>query len=156
MPFNREALPDPTAYFENQGLTLRGPGKWKTTRCNFHDGSDSMRVNTASGAWVCMNCGAKGGDVLAYEMQATGVEFIRAAQELGAWIDDGQPPHPSRNKPATLSPRAALEVLAFETMVVAIVGADMDKGKPPAPTDLKRLHVAVGRIQSLAKGYAPC
>ena len=156
MGFERDRLPDPVSYFENQGLALKGPGRWKTTECRFHGGS-SMRVNTASGAFVCMSgCGAKGGDVLAYEMLATGAEFIQAAKTLGAWVDDGRPPHPTRNKPATLSPRAALEVLAFETMVVAIVGADMDKGKPPAPTDLKRLHVAVGRIQALAGEYAPC
>ena len=65
MSFNRDALPEPIGYFEGMGLNLRGPGKWKTTRCEFHGGSDSMRVNTSSGAWVCMACGAKGGDVLA-------------------------------------------------------------------------------------------
>lgn len=151
MGFERDRLPDAVSYFENQGLALKGPGKWKTTRCNFHDGSDSMRVNTASGAWVCMNCGAKGGDVLAYEMQSTGTEFVQAAQELGAWVDDGRPP--ATTKPTSLPPRAALEALAFETLVVALAGADLAKGKPPAPTDLKRLHVAVGRIQALAEEY---
>jgi hypothetical protein len=67
MPFDRTLLPDPVTYFENQGLTLKGPrsAKWKTTTCNFHGGSDSMRVNVATGAWVCMSCGEKGGDVLA-------------------------------------------------------------------------------------------
>ena len=64
--FMRDRLPDPVSFFEAEGLTLTGPGKWKTTRCDFHDGSDSMRVNSESGAWRCMNCGAKGGDVLAY------------------------------------------------------------------------------------------
>ena len=151
MGFERDRLPDAVSYFENQGLALKGPGKWKTTRCNFHDGSDSMRVNTASGAWVCMACGVKGGDVLAYEMQSTGAEFIRAAQELEAWVDDGR--SPAIVKPTSLPPRAALEALAFESLVVALAGADLTKGKPLAPTDLKRLHVAVGRIQALAGEY---
>ena len=90
MPFNREALPDPIAYFENQGLALRGPGLWKTTRCDFHGASDKMRVNTASGGWKCMVCGTHGGDVLAHLMQSTGLDFIAAAKQLGAWVDDGQ------------------------------------------------------------------
>ena len=146
MGFERDRLPDPIAYFENQGLTLRGPGKWKTTRCNFHDGSDSMRVNTASGAWVCMSCGVKGGDVLAYEMQATGTEFVQAAQELGAWVDDGKPHHTNR-KPTSLPPRAALEVLAFETLIVAIEAGRMLQGHAP---EMSRLMVAAGRIQAIA------
>ena len=74
MSFDRNQLPDALTYFENRGLTLKGPpsAKWKSTACNFHGGSDSMRVNMASGAWVCMSCDAKGGDVLSYEMQASG------------------------------------------------------------------------------------
>ncbi len=148
MGFERDRLPDAVSYFENQGLALKGPGKWKTTRCNFHDGSDSMRVNTASGAWVCMNCGAKGGDVLAYEMQSTGTEFVQAAQELGAWVDDGRPP--ATTKPTSLPPRAALEALAFETLIVALEAGRMLQGHTP---DTKRVTLAAGRIQALAGEY---
>jgi hypothetical protein len=52
MTFIRDNLPDAASYFEGQGLTLTGPrsAKWRTTRCEFHGGSDSMRVNIASGA----------------------------------------------------------------------------------------------------------
>ena len=151
MGFEREKLPDPVSYFEGIGLTLRGPGKWKTTRCNFHDGSDSMRVNTASGAWVCMACGAKGGDVLAYEMQATGTEFVRAAQELGAWVDDGKPP--PTTKPAALPPRAALAALAHETSLLFIEAARMTKGYVPTPDDIARMGQAAGTIQLIAQDY---
>lgn len=151
MGFERDRLPDPIAYFENQGLTLRGPGKWKTARCNFHDGSDSMRVNTASGAWVCMSCGVKGGDVLAYEMQSTGTEFIQAAQELGAWVDDGKPP--PTTKPATLPPRAALAALAHETSLLFIEAARMTKGYVPTPDDIARMGQAAGTIQLIAGDY---
>ena len=151
MGFERDRLPDPIAYFENQGLTLRGPGKWNTTRCNFHDGSDSMRVNTASGAWVCMACGAKGCDVLSYEMQATGTEFVRAAQELGAWVDDGRPP--PTTKPAALPPRAALAALAHETSLLFIEAARMTKGYVPTPDDIARMGQAAGTIQLIAQDY---
>ncbi len=51
MSFDRERMPDPVSYFEGEGLKLSGPGKWKTTGCTFHGGSDSMRINVASGAW---------------------------------------------------------------------------------------------------------
>ena len=86
MTFQRENLPEPVSYFESQGHVLNGPGKWKTTNCAFHGGSDSMRVNVHSGAWRCMNCGESGGDVLAYEMKITGKEFVEAAKAIGAWV----------------------------------------------------------------------
>lgn len=151
MGFERDRLPDPVSYFENEGLALKGPGKWKTTRCNFHGGSDSMRVNTASGAWVCMACGVKGCDVLSYEMQATGTEFVRAAQELGAWVDDGRPP-PS-TKPAALPPRAALAALAHETSLLFIEAARMTRGYVPTPDDIARMGQAAGTIQLIAQDY---
>ena len=120
MSFDRERLPDPVTYFEERGLKLSGPrsAKWRTTSCIFHGGSDSMRINVASGAWVCMACDEKGGDVLAYEMAATGAEFVDAAKALGAWLDDGKP-H-TLQKPSPLSPRAALSVMGFEATFVAI------------------------------------
>ena len=85
MPFDRTRLPEPAGYFASQGLTLKGPHRspWQTTACSFHGGSDSMRVNVINGAFVCMNCGVKGGDVLAYEMQASSLEFVAAAKALG-------------------------------------------------------------------------
>ena len=152
MSFNRDNLPDPADYFEGVGLVLKGPGKWKTTRCEFHNGSDSMRVNTATGAWVCMSCGFKGGDVLAYEMQSTGTEFIQAAKALGAWMDDGKPP--TQAKPTALSPRAALGALAFETLLVAVAAGNVSKGIALSDDDRKRVMVAAGRIQHIAGDFA--
>lgn len=48
MSLDRDRLPDPRAFFDREGLALKGSGKWRTTRCDFHDGSDSMRVNVES------------------------------------------------------------------------------------------------------------
>ena len=42
-----------------------------------------MFFNT--GAFRCMVCGAKGGDVLAFYMLRHGLRFIDAAKALGAW-----------------------------------------------------------------------
>ena len=39
-----------------------------------------MRVNVATGSWVCMSCGEKGGGVLAHKINANGKEFVDAAK----------------------------------------------------------------------------
>lgn len=153
MTFNRELLPDPATYFESQGLTLAGPrnAKWKTTRCDFHGGRDSLRVNVQNGAWVCMACGEKGGDVLAYEMARTGADFVAAAKSLGAWIDDRQPLKPQRSAP--LPPRAALAVLAFETTLAAVAAGNLANDVSLTDADRIRLQKAAGRINLIAEAY---
>ena len=152
MGFDRTLLPDATSYFESEGLKLTGRGKWRTTECKFHDGSDSMRINTATGAWVCMNCAAKGGDVLAYHMATSGEEFVQAAKSLGAWIDDGKPTRPQRAAP--LPPRAALEVLGFECNLTAVAAGNIAHGVILTDADRSRLMVAAGRINRLVEAYA--
>ena len=154
MAFDRNLLPDPTAYFEEQGLKLTGPrrAKWKTTACNFHGGSDSLRVNTGTGAWVCMSCGEKGGDVLAYELAATGADFVDAAKAVGAWVDDGKPYTPPR--PTPLSPRAALSAMAFEATLTAIAAGNIAKGVLLTDADRARLMAAASRINLLTEAFA--
>jgi hypothetical protein len=151
MSFDRTHLPDPLAYFEGEGLKLTTRGKWRTTACRFHAGSDSMRVNATTGAWVCMSCGAKGGDVLAYEMAAHGVDFVTAAKALGAWVDDGKPE--PRRKPTPLPPRAALEVLSFEAMLTAVAAGNLAHGLELSDSDRARLMSAVNRINKVAEVY---
>jgi len=154
MAFDRNLLPDPASYFENQGLTLKGPrsAKWKTTACNFHGGSDSMRVNVSSGAWVCMSCGEKGGDVLAYEVKEGGREFVAAAKALGCWVDDGRPYVPP--KPTPLSPRQALSVMAFESTLAAVAAGNVAHGLTLTDADRARLMVAANRINRLVEAFA--
>ena len=154
MPFDRNLLPDPTAYFENQGLKLTGPrkAKWRTTVCNFHGGSDSLRVNTATGAWVCMSCGEKGGDVLAYELAATGADFVDAAKAVGAWVDDGKPY--TLPRPTPLSPRAALSAMAFEATLTAIAAGNIAEGVLLTDADRARLMAAASRINLLTEAFA--
>lgn len=151
--FDRNLLPEPQNYFESLGLKLTGPArsKWKTTRCEFHGGSDSMRINTSTGGWVCMSCDAKGGDVLAYEMQRTGTEFVQAAQALGAWIGTGQPP--THHRPAPLPPRAALQVLGAECNLIAVAGGNIARGIALQDVDLQRLLVATNRVIRLVEAY---
>ena len=154
MPFDRTLLPDPLTYFQNQGLNLKGPrsAKWKTTTCNFHGGSDSMRLNTSTGSWVCMSCGEKGGDVLAYEIAVTGADFVAAAKAIGAWVDDGKPYKPQ--KPTPLSPRAALSAMAFEATLTAIAAGNVAKGVLLTDADRSRLMTAAGRINRMVEVFA--
>jgi DNA primase len=85
--FKREALPDPAGYYaDNAALRLIGSGRWRSAVCPFHDDTrPSLRVNTETGAFRCMVCNAKGGDVLAYHRQRHGLSFMQAARDLGAW-----------------------------------------------------------------------
>lgn len=145
MTFDRRNLPEPVGYYEAAGLTFRERrGKWRTTRCEFHGGSDSMRINTESGSFCCMACGASGGDVLAYEMQLTGAEFIDACKALGCWVDDGKPA--PQHKPTPMSPRAALEVIGFETTLIAIEAGRIASGIVPTDSDKARILEAANRI----------
>lgn len=84
--FNRELLPRPGKYFQQQGLKITGGGEWKSARCPFHaDTKPSLRLRLDSGGFRCMACGAKGGDVLAFHMKLKNLKFIEAAKQLGAW-----------------------------------------------------------------------
>ena len=152
MPFDRNALPEPLGYYEAQGLQFRErKGKWRTTRCDFHQGSDSMRVNVSTGAWCCMACNAHGGDVLAYEMQLTGADFMTAAKALGCWSDDGKPA--IQSKPTPISARAALQALSFEALLVAMEAARVAKGATPTEADKARVLAASNRIIRLVEAF---
>lgn len=150
--FIRNRLPDPVDFFELEGVPLKGPGRWKTGPCHFHGGSDSMRVNVQTGAWVCMNCGIKGGDVLSYAMQRHGMEFIDAAKALGAW-DEATPRGNAPHKPRGFSARAAVEVLRRETLLVCVAACNLAKGLVVSDVDRKRLVEAAARIQLVTEEF---
>lgn len=151
MGFERDRLPDSRHYYEGQGLSLGKGKKWVTTTCQFHQGSDSMRINLHSGAFVCMaGCGARGGDVLAYHMAAHGLEFIEAAKELGAWVDDGKP---APANPAPFTPRQALDALKTEVNLIAIASGNVAHGVALSDRDRARLMQAAGRVLRIAEVY---
>ena len=145
MAFDRNALPEPLAYFEAQGLQFRErKGRWRTTRCDFHGGSDSMRVNVQTGAWCCMSCNAHGGDVLAFQMAAHGQTFVEAAKALGCWIDDGKPQH--HRRPKALPAHEALELIEHEAGLVALEAARLANGHPITDEIKARLLQAAAAI----------
>ena len=83
----RHALPDANTYYTDRAaLRLIGRGHWRSALCPFHeDTHPSLRINIDNGAYRCMVCGAKGGDVLAYHRARHGLSFQQAAHDLGAW-----------------------------------------------------------------------
>lgn len=84
--FRRDRLPSPGAYYEREGISLKGGGEWKNARCPFHnDTRPSLRVRLDSGGFRCMVCGAHGGDVLAFHRRLHNLSFVEAAKALGAW-----------------------------------------------------------------------
>lgn len=145
MSFDRESLPDPWSYYRDElegGLT--GRGLWRTAYCPWHGGL-SLKINVKSGAFHCHGCGElSGGDVLSFHMQTHHLEFVEAAKSLGAWRSDGIPERP--RKPTPLSARAAIGVLKFETMVVAIAAGNIGNGIALSERDKRRVLKAGGRI----------
>lgn len=84
--FRKERLPSGIEYFNAWGIALKGSGAWRDAICPFHvDTKPSLRVRADSGAYRCMVCGAHGGDVLSFHVKRSGLNFIQAAKELGAW-----------------------------------------------------------------------
>ena len=149
--FIRENLPDPIDYFESQGLILKGQGPWRTTKCNFHGGSDSMRVMVSTGAWRCMSCAVKGGNVLDYHMEDSGLGFVAAAKELGAWNYEGSAP--KQYKKERIPASKAILILAFESNLAAVAAGNAAKGVILSDVDRMRLCVAASRIQHIAGDY---
>jgi DNA primase len=87
--FIRNALPNPSEYYSQQGLKLKGRGEWRTAKCPFHeDHNPSLKIRIENGAFRCMSCWTKGGDVLAFHMKLYKLRFIEASKALGAWEYD--------------------------------------------------------------------
>lgn len=99
-----------------------------------------------------MSCNAKGGDVLAHFMAEHGLDFITAAQALGAWHDDGKPTKPHRPKP--LPATDAIQVLAFESNFTAIAAGNLAHGVSLTDNDRARLRVAAQRINHIGELFA--
>lgn len=83
---NRALLPNPIDYLQSQQISFKGSGQWRDVLCPFHDDkSPSLRMNATTGGFKCMACGAKGGDIIAFHQQLTGLGFIETCKALGAW-----------------------------------------------------------------------
>ncbi len=153
MSLVRNHLPGAVEYFESQGYVFQErKGKWRTTKC-INCGKPHFRVNTETGSGVCMTgCGAKGGDVLAFQMALHGQDFVTACKALGAWQDDPKDTAAPRRRPLPFPARDALEVLEVEANLVAIAAGNVAHGVALSGGDRMRLMQAAGRIRQIARG----
>lgn len=110
-----------------------------------------MRVNTESGGWCCMACPARGGDVLAFEMAHTGVDFVAAARRLGAWTEEGENGQRPRRRPLPFNPRDALEVLADGAYLVAVAAGNVARGVMLTKADRALLRRTAARIHRICR-----
>ena len=111
-----------------------------------------MRIHTERGAFCCMACGAKGGDILAYHQAAHGLDFVEAAKALGAWQGDDK--HHAPRRPAPLPAALAISVLQFEASLTAIAAHNIARGVPLTDHDRARLLTAAGRINHILGSFA--
>jgi hypothetical protein len=102
--FDRAKFPSPIAYFEGIFGRLRfNATGWAQVCCCFHgpDVNPSLSLYR-NGGFSCFACGAKGGDVLEFELLRTGRDRRAIAQDWGAW--SGKPifeqPRPAWVRPA--------------------------------------------------------
>jgi hypothetical protein len=85
--FDRNRLPTVAGYYQPIFGDLRfNASGWAQVHCVFHeDGTASLSIHRERGAFRCFACGARGGDILAFEMLRSGADFKSAARALGAW-----------------------------------------------------------------------
>jgi CHC2 zinc finger len=85
--FDRNRLPLAADYYQPIFGDLRfNASGWAQVCCVFHEeGHASLSIHRERGAFRCFACNARGGDVLAFEMLRSGVDFKSAARALGAW-----------------------------------------------------------------------
>ncbi len=82
-------LPDPISYYQTlfPSLKVRGNTAWISVTCCFHDDTNpSLRINTQTGAFRCFGCGAKGGSIIAFQMQHQHMSFQEALRFLGGQL----------------------------------------------------------------------
>ncbi len=153
MTFVRENLLDPVSYFEGRGQKIVGKhGKRFRTSCAIHGGdSETLSVLREDGGFNCFSCGAKGGNIVDYAMQADGVDFVTACKSLGAWVDDGHPLTPKCPKP--IPRNVAMVILEFETLLNRIEDMHFARYIVPTLETHNRLLVATERIEQITEVF---
>lgn len=150
--FDRNRLPDWLTYADANGITVEGRGTWRSILCDFHaEAHASLRINTVSGGWCCMSCGASGGDTLAHYMQRSGLGFIEAAKALGAWDETGTDLARPR-RPRTLSARDGLELLYADATTLWILASDIGQGKSLTATERATAAAISRRVRIAFEG----
>jgi hypothetical protein len=86
--FDRSSLPVPRVFYEDECGKLSRPSRgWARAACPLHGGKNrtAFSINLTSGGFFCHNCGAKGGDIIAFVMLRDRLDFVAACKQLGIW-----------------------------------------------------------------------
>jgi len=126
----------------------RGTDQW-SARCPAHDDKGpSLSIKELPDGVVLLHCFA-------------GCEVAEVLAAVGLDIAALFPPKPvgdytitKTKKPRLLTASQALEILAFESLICAMVTADACHGEAISDTDKTRALQAVGRIQSIVAEVA--
>ena len=79
---NKSRLAEPSTFYRQFDIALKGGSGWQMVKCPFHDDTyASMSVNREHGGYKCHACGA-GGDRIGFYMQWYSVSFIDACRAL--------------------------------------------------------------------------
>ena len=87
---------NPVDYYSSrvQDFKPNRPG-WQNVRCCFHgDNTPSLAINSETGGYLCFGCGAKGGDIISFEMALNHCSFADAIQTLKGFA--GMPDYAKR------------------------------------------------------------
>lgn len=119
----------------------RAPSQW-SARCPAHDDKGpSLSIKELPDGTVLLKCFA-------------GCEVEDVVRAVGLDVTDLFPPRDHAAGPVKrrrlLPPSQALEILAFEALVVATAAANMARGMQLTAEDLERLHTSANRIHTIA------
>ncbi len=78
-------FPEPRVYYQQEFPNLKQVNKdWVSVNCCFHeDKTPSLRLNVVTGAFRCFSCGARGGNIIAFQCQHYHQSFREAVEALG-------------------------------------------------------------------------
>ena len=113
-----------------------GPDSWVACCPSHKDKSPSLAIK-ATPETMLIHCFA-------------GCSTEEILDAVGMTFDDLYPDHGRTVKPHKLHPRAALECIAFESLVVAASGYAL-RSRPLTVTEMERLVQATSRIQAAAE-----
>lgn len=107
---------NPTDYYTSrlEDFNPNRPG-WQNVRCVFHgDNSPSLAINAETGGYICFGCGAKGGDIIAFEMALNHSTFPEAIESLKQFA--GMPDYRRTIPEARRAPRRENELVKLKQM----------------------------------------
>jgi putative DNA primase/helicase len=101
--FDPALLPTTTEYLERHLSGRFSKGRERRGRCPIasHGSRDPFSISAATGLWTCHACGI-GGDLVDLHRRTTGLDFVDAVRDLGAWVKGETPtraPQPAAPAP---------------------------------------------------------